>query len=100
MTLRQYINYDLININLISNDLTSKTFCSDDVVVLCASGTAVIVDLSYMLDLESVGTFGPPFIPCNANHLGAYGIGGQPPAGRRPQDVIAYERSYSDGHEV
>ena len=53
-----------------------------------------------MLDLESVGTFGPPFIPCNANHLGAYGIGGQPPAGRRPQDVIAFERSYSDGHEV
>ena len=79
---------------------TSKIFCSDDVVVLCASGTAVIVDLSYMLDLESVGTFGPPFIPCNANHLGAYGIGGQPPAGRRPQDVIAFERSYSDGHEV
>ena len=69
-------------------------------VVLCASGTAVIVDLSYMLDLESVGTFGPPFIPFNANTLGTYGIGSQSTTAKRSQDPVFFERSFSEGHEV
>ena len=69
--------------------------------MLCASGTAVIVDLSYMLDLESVGSFGPPFIPFNPNSLGAYGIGGQQTsAGRKIQDLSLLERSTNEGNEV
>ena len=73
----------------------------EDVVVLCASGTAVIVDLSYMLDLESVGNFGPPFIPFNANSLGTYGIGGQQTSmGRKVQDLSISERSMNEGNEV
>ena len=75
--------------------------CREDVVVLCASGTAVIVDLSYMLDLESVGNFGPPFIPFNPNSLGAYGIGGQQaPTGRKGQDLSILERPANEGNEV
>ena len=72
---------------------------SEDVVVLCASGTAVIVDLGYMLDLESVGTFGPPFIPFNPNALGTYGIGSQQPSttARKGQDPVVFERSISEG---
>ena len=73
----------------------------EDVVVLCASGTAVIVDLSYMLDLESVGNFGPPFIPFNANSLGTYGIGGQQTSiGRKTQDLSISERATNEGNEV
>ena len=39
---------------------------SDDVVVLCASGTAAQGNLSMMLDLEAVGIYGPPFIPATS----------------------------------
>ena len=68
---------------------------------MCASGTAVIVDLSYMLDLESVGNFGPPFIPFNPNSLGAYGIGGQQSsAGRKIQDLSLTDRPINEGNEV
>ncbi len=35
----------------------------EDIVVLSASGTAVVGNLNYMLDLESVGVFGPPYVP-------------------------------------
>ena len=52
-----------------------------------------------MLDLESVGTFGPPFIPFNPNTLGNYGIGTQQPStsGRKGQDPVVFERSISEG---
>ena len=44
-----------------------ETAIWDDVVVLCASGTAAVADLGAMLDLSgpgggATGTFGPPFI--------------------------------------
>jgi len=42
------------------------TVVSDDVVVLCASGTAAQGNLSMMLDLEAVGIYGPPFIPATS----------------------------------
>ena len=87
--------------SLYKGNLTECKIYSEDVVVLCASGTAVIVDLSYMLDLESIGTFGPPFIPFNANTLGTYGIGSQPTTGgRKAQDPVLFERSISEGNEV
>jgi hypothetical protein len=37
----------------------------DDVIVLSASGTAATGDLNFMLDLDAVGMFGPPYIPTN-----------------------------------
>lgn len=51
---------------------TEDTVISEDVVVLCAAGTAAQGNLSYMLDLESVGIYGPPFIP-NSGGGGASG---------------------------
>jgi hypothetical protein len=36
---------------------------------LCASGTAVVGNLTFMLDLESVGIFGPPFKPNFAGNV-------------------------------
>ena len=54
-----------------------------------------------MLDLESVGNFGPPFIPFNPNSLGAYGIGGQQSsAGRKIQDLSLTDRPINEGSEV
>ncbi len=38
-------------------------FVREDVVILCASGTAAVGDLHHMLDLDSAGAlFGPPFL--------------------------------------
>ena len=48
--------------NLFRRYLVAFVF-RDDVVVLCAAGTAAQGNLSFMLDLEAVGIFGPPFIP-------------------------------------
>ncbi len=42
---------------------TEDTVICDDIVILCASGTAAVGDLHHMLDLEPSGLFGPPFIP-------------------------------------
>ena len=41
----------------------------EDIIILCASGTAVVGNLSFMLDLEAVGIFGPPFKPNNAGNV-------------------------------
>ena len=35
----------------------------EDIIILCASGTAVVGNLTFMMDLDSVGLFGPPFKP-------------------------------------
>ena len=42
---------------------TEETSIWDDLVVLSASGTAVVGNLNFMLELESVGLFGPPYLP-------------------------------------
>ena len=85
---------------VINKILCHHLFGREDVVVLCASGTAVIVDLSYMLDLEAVGTFGPPFIPFSANAASIHGIGTQPSSGKRYQEPAFVEKPLNDGHEV
>ena len=53
-----------------------------------------------MLDLEAVGTFGPPFIPFSANTTSIHSIGNQPSSGKRYQEPAFVEKPLNDGHEV
>ena len=66
-------------LNVIKDCIDFDILCylRDDVVVLCASGTATVGDLRLMLDLDSKGSlFGPPFIPTdNFKHPGSSGNG-------------------------
>ena len=53
---------------------------SDDVVVLCASGTAAFADLNFMLDLDPAGSggiFGPPFITAHSDKTQQQGTSSQ-----------------------
>lgn len=42
---------------------TEETSIWDDLVVLSASGTAVVGNLNVMIDMEPLGLFGPPYLP-------------------------------------
>ena len=39
--------------------------CREDCIVLSSRGTAAFGNMQFMLDLDSVGMFGPPFMTAN-----------------------------------
>ena len=59
---RLHTNVRCLGCNIVVG-YTEETSIWDDLVVLSASGTAVVGNLNFMLDLESVGLFGPPYLP-------------------------------------